>query len=239
MNINPKILSLPPYLSTSWKNIASLHVEIRDSQPILIVTLHNAVRIEIPNLEPAIIEEIFAAHAQFLELEEKAVAPQSMKNLPKPPSFPFGNEQLFSVEIPLKGGLIDMENFGQLLQHNPDQASAPELPQEILSRITQICKTMGIDDPHAYPKPEPDCNCIRCQIAKAMQDSLQESPDEEIVKDEELTFRTWNISQTSDKLYLVTNPIDEKEHYNVFLGDPIGCTCGEKHCEHIKAVLST
>ena len=35
------------------------------------------------------------------------------------------------------------------------------------------------------------------------------------------------------------DPLDPNEHYNVFLGTPLGCTCGEKDCEHIRAVLST
>ncbi|NGX33463.1 MAG: hypothetical protein K1060chlam4_01531, partial [Candidatus Anoxychlamydiales bacterium] len=40
-------------------------------------------------------------------------------------------------------------------------------------------------------------------------------------------------------LYRVTNPLDENEHYSVFLKDPIGCTCGKKNCEHVKAVLNS
>jgi hypothetical protein len=35
------------------------------------------------------------------------------------------------------------------------------------------------------------------------------------------------------------NPLDHKEHYNVFLGDPIGCSCGNNNCEHIQAVLKS
>ncbi|MGH2612567.1 MAG: hypothetical protein ACRDFB_05905, partial [Rhabdochlamydiaceae bacterium] len=62
---------------------------------------------------------------------------------------------------------------------------------------------------------------------------------EEEVSDEDLKFRTWDIKQENDKLYSVTNPLDKKEHYNVFLGKPLGCTCGNKNCEHIQAVLKS
>ena len=62
---------------------------------------------------------------------------------------------------------------------------------------------------------------------------------EEIVSDEDLAFRDWEIKQTTDEKYQVTNPLDANEQYNVFLGNPLGCTCGEKNCEHIRAVLST
>ena len=59
------------------------------------------------------------------------------------------------------------------------------------------------------------------------------------MNEEDLKFRNWEIEQTADKLYIVTNPFDKNEHYSVFLGDPLGCTCGEKNCEHIRAVLTT
>ena len=243
MKINPKILSIPPYISTSWKNIASLHIENQSSMIVLVVTLLSGARIEVPHLEPAMMEAVFAAHARFLEQEER---PQSNKLPPKSPiGFLTGQEQqILSMELPIKGGVMNMENFGMLLQHNPQQADSPDLPPDILEKITQLSKTLGIDDPNAIPKAEPHCNCMRCQIARAMQkgvegDGEQQGQQEEIVLDEELKFRTWDVAQTGDKLYLVSNPIDQKEHYNVYLGDPVGCTCGQAHCEHIRAVLNT
>ena len=138
-----------------------------------------------------------------------------------------------------------MEHFGTLLQHNPEQANSPDLPPDILEKIAHLSKTLGIEDPNTVPKPEPHCNCMHCQIARAMQTGLNgELPEtkeeqEEIVSDEDLKFKTWDVAQTGEKLYSVTNPLDAKEHYNVYLGDPIGCTCGENHCEHIRAVLNT
>jgi hypothetical protein len=241
MKINSKILSIPPFISTSWRNIASLHIENQHPTLILIVTLLSGAHIEVPHLEPTTIEAIFAAHARFLEQEEKTVP---SKIPPKAPlNFQSGvQEQIFSMELPLKSGLANMEHFGTLLQHNPEQADSPDLPSDVLEKIAQLSKTLGIDDPNVIPKPEPHCNCMRCQIARAMQKGLGDGVqdrEEEIVSDEELKFRTWDVAQTGDKLYLVSNPIDDKEHYNVFLGDPIGCTCGQVHCEHIRAVLNT
>jgi hypothetical protein len=244
MKINSKVLSIPPYISTSWKNIASLHVENQELMLVLVVTLLTGIRIEVPHLELPTIEAIFTTHARFLEQEEKIlhqkIPPKSSIN------FPGGHEQILSLELPLKNTLVSMEHFGTLLQHNPEQADSPDLPPDVLDKITQLSKTLGIDDPNAVPKPEPHCNCLRCQIAAAMQKGFgNEAQDqnkeeqEEIVTDEELKFRTWDVAQTGDKLYLVSNPIDTKEHYNVYLGDPVGCTCGHAHCEHISAVLNT
>jgi hypothetical protein len=239
MKITPQILSIPPYISASWKNIASLHVEDQHLSLLLIVTLLSGARIEVPHLEPPMIEVIFAAHARFLEQDEK---PVPFKVPPRAPfNFATGNEQVLSMEIPFKNGLADMEGFGTLLQHNPEQANSPDLPGDVLEKITLLSRSMGIDDPAAVPKPEPHCNCMRCQIARAMQagvDSEKEEP-EEVVSDEDLKFRTWDVAPANDKLYIVTNPLEGKEQYNVYLGDPIGCTCGESHCEHIRAVLNT
>jgi hypothetical protein len=242
MKINSKILSIPPFISTSWKNIASLHIENQSSRLILVVTLLNGIRIEIPHLERSVVETIFAAHAHFLEQEERSsqskVPPHSSM------SFPLSHEQIISMELPFKNGFAGMEHFGTLLQHNPEQADSPDLPPDILDKIALLSKTLGIDDPNVIPIPEPRCNCMRCQIAGAMQKGLNnetqsQAEQEQIVTDEELKFRTWDVAQTGEKLYIVSNPIDNKEHYNVYLGDPIGCTCGQFHCEHVRAVLNT
>ena len=241
MKITSQLLSIPPYISTAWKNIASLHVENLNAGLTLVVTLHNGVRIEVPSLNSAILEMIFAAHTQYLEQEGKALQAQ-----PKPPlNFPIGSTQLISLELPFKNGLMEMEGFGGLLEHNSDQANTPDLPPDILEKIALFSKSMGIEDLENFPKPEPHCNCMRCQIAKALraglgdsaQDENNKETEEEIVKDEELTFKTWDIVKSNDNLYTVTNPLDDKEYYHVYLSEPVGCTCGEKHCEHIKAVL--
>jgi hypothetical protein len=244
MKINTKILSIPPFISTSWRNIASLHIENQHPTLILVVTLVSGVRIEVPHLDPIVIEAIFATHTSVLEQEDKGTTP-SKPSVRPPMNFPFVQEQTISMELPLKNAMMSMENFGTLLQHNPEQADTPDLPPDVLDKISQLSQTLGIDDPNAIPKPEPHCNCMRCQIARAMQKGLSGETDrekgepEEIITDDDLKFRTWDVAQTGEKLYLVSNPIDRKEHYNVYLGDPIGCTCGHAQCEHVRAVLNT
>lgn len=245
MKITSQILSIPPYISTSWKNIASLHVENLSDSLTLIVTLLNGTRIEVPYLEPMMVEAIFAAHARYLEQGEKPVPPKPFFATPPISSIPEAG-QLLSLEIPLRNGMADMGGFGTLLQHNAEQAAGPDLPPDILEKITLMSQSMGIDDPNAMPQPEPGCNCMRCQIARAMQAGItgekcirEEKEEEEIVSDDELKFQDWIISQSNEKLYVVTNPLDKTEQYNVFLGDPVGCTCGEHHCEHIRAVLNS
>lgn len=131
--------------------------------------------------------------------------------------------------------------MGAALQHDPTQAKSPDLPQEILSKISTITKMLDMDASAELPKPEKDCNCFHCQIARAISSGSNSNDEEkeEEVSDEELKFREWDIVSSGDKLYTVTNPLDNAEQYSVYLGDPVGCTCGNPKCEHIKAVLST
>lgn len=230
MIINQKILSIPPYISTSWKNITSLHLEEVNSSLILFICLKNGTKIQIPGLNKPVIEKIFHSHAKHLEDEsEPSVNKEAAHN------------SLFSFGMPLKPGIEGIESLGSAMQHSPDQANTPNLPPEVLSKIIGIVKVLGIEDSEHLPKPEPHCNCVHCQIAKALQirSGINEENLDEEVSDEELRFKDWEIKQTGKDLFSVINPLDHEEQYNVFLGEPIGCTCGKKNCEHIKAVLKS
>ncbi|HRW58094.1 MAG TPA: hypothetical protein P5048_00575 [Chlamydiales bacterium] len=233
MKIDEKILSIPPFISTSWKNIQTLSADYQNNQSILLIELKNGRIISIPNLKGEEITEIFDFHEKTLHKEET-----SKKNQPSPFLPPPG------LGIPLKIGPEGIENMGSMMQHNPSQSNAPDLPPEILEKIAQIVKVIGPVDPQELPKPEPHCNCMHCQFAKAIQKAMgatdiSDNTIEEEVSDEDLKFRDWNVEEIDDKLYKVSNPLDPNEEYKVFLGTPLGCTCGKKNCEHIKAVLDT
>ncbi len=241
--INHKILSLPPYISTSWKNVSTLHMNEVDGKPTLIVALQSGSTIQVPHLTPSLIEQVFAAHSAFLEKEERqSASPDATKhhgsgqnNTPLSLGVPF---QIFK-------GANAFDQLGSMLCHNPQQSNAPDLPEEMLRRIASISKTFGIDfEQSNIAKPEPHCNCTYCQIARAIwsenfDSKTQAEEEEERVSEEDLKFRDWEIEQTSENLYEVTNPIDKTEHYRVFLGSPVGCTCGQKNCEHIRTVLNS
>ena len=122
------------------------------------------------------------------------------------------------------------------MQHSSEQTNLPDLSPDILEKMTSIAKTLGLDDTSALPVPELNCNCIYCQVLRALGKTI---PVEEEITEADLHFRDWEIKQTADTLYSVTNPLDRNEQYSVFLGTPIGCTCGQKSCEHIKAVLNS
>ncbi len=228
MIINEKFLHIPPYLSTSWGQISSLHVQ--DNQ--LMVTLLGGKIVSIPALDHEKILTIFNFHATYLENETspKTQDPRAASLYPSEP-----------LDLPFRLGFGNSEGFGPALQHNPLQASTPNLPEEILNKIASVAKIVAPEDPTALPQAEPHCNCIHCQVARAIQGGFEtekEAPlKEELVHEEELTFQEWDVEQTTDKVFAVAHRLDPAEKYSVFLGTPVGCTCGKNDCEHIIAVL--
>ena len=239
MKITEKILSLPPWLSTSWDQVTSIKV---DMQQQLIVSLSDGSIVTIPGLDQNTMDKVFEAHSKALEMKI-----QTKNSLPLSPleamsqlSGKEGVDQIFPMNfnLPFTGGLDGQ--FTALLKHNPDEADAEDLPEEIIEKIEKISSVFTDEEREALPRPEKGCNCFHCQIIKAMylqdEEEVEESEEEEVTE-EDLRFREWNISKTGENLYTVVNPFDSKEHYSVFLGEPVECTCGEKNCEHIKAVL--
>ena len=223
MKITAKILSIPPYLSTTWKNISTIHVQQESTGYRLIVTLQSRVQVEVPGLDKRTVDEIFEAHAKYAEAE----TPQPKNPLDGP----------FSFSLPLKADGATIDSLGPM-QHNPEQRDLPSLPPEVIEKITMIAQAFGLENASTLPDPEAQCNCIYCQVVRGLKGQVKEPPEEEVA-DADLTFRNWDIVQTAEKLYLDTNPLDANEHYNVFLGEPLGCTCGQKNCEHIRAVLNS
>ncbi len=223
MKITSKVLNIPPYISTSWENIKLLTLDGSN----LVIVLQNESRVIIPNIEPKTLNAIFDAHAKALENKNKR-----------------GKIDLsFGLPAGAGGVPIGLDAFPQAMQHNPQQANLPDLPEDVLEKIKTISKVISLDNVNNLPKPEPHCNCMYCQLARAIRgeakrESELDEKDLEVTA-EDLKFRSWDIKQTAEKQYSVTDPFNKDETYTVFLGDPIGCTCGSNKCEHIQAVLKS
>ena len=237
MKINQQIISLPPYISTTWSNIIgiflqeSVHLEIQ---------LKNGAIVRIPSLEKATIDLIFYYHLKAIEDAEKKEVPLLL------PKNPIDIEKMgFSFSLPFGSGPEGLMQLGGIFQHNSDQANQPDLPLELLEKVTHFAQSLGIDTTQAlFPDAQPHCNCLYCQVGRAVlkqnkQEPVQQSSVEEEVSDSDLKFKEWDIAQSTEHLFEVRNPLDLHEHYQVYLGEPIGCTCGHNNCEHIKAVLNT
>lgn len=238
METNDKFICLPPYLSTSWRNVRSLHMKSDN----LVVTLLDGSLVEIPRLGQNAIEHLFACHAAFLRQQRQRPFSEVLRTND---GVKFGRpgEEETGLFPPFRLGLSGLDTLGTALQHNYAQSNTPDLPPEILQKIAAVARIVAPDDVNALPKAEPHCNCVHCQIARAIHQGLEQGqeiapqePEEEVTA-EDLTFRQWIIEKTGENLYSVMNPLDETQHYSVYLGHPVGCTCGNQNCEHILAVL--
>lgn len=240
--INDKIISIPPYISTSWGSVSALHMRGAD----LVFTLKEGPEVVIPQLPTPIISDIFSAHAQYMQVDgqlnqmgrELRAAPLIPKSLAALTDPSMANEQIFRI------GIGSLEEMGQAMQHNPDQKNMPPLPPELLGKISSIIKMIAPQDADISPKAEPHCNCMHCQIARAVhsEESAHDAPakeEEPQVLDEELAFSQFEIRPTGDNLYTVQDKLAPHQRFTVHLGDPVGCTCGKSGCEHLVAVLKS
>lgn len=227
IKINDKVVSIPPYLSTSWSAVA----HIRSVGDRLVFTMKDGEAVSIPGFTDGLKKQVFDCHIHFLEGELR-LPPKNMMMMPMPP-----------VDI-LK---INLQNpdFANMMQHNGDQRNMPPMPPDVLDKITKMLKVIGPNDPEMFPKAEPHCNCPYCQIARILHDMkpeeavIEQAPAEEVVTDEELTFSQYLIESAGEKLFHVTDKLFPTEKFTVFLGEPVGCTCGKSGCEHLIAVLKS
>lgn len=245
MKITKKIISIPPYISATWAQVASLYLEDAPAAQgkILVIMMQDDKRIDIPHLSESDLSLIFAAHAEAMEEEKesKEMIRGNIGSLFSGSGMPFLNEQVIGIPLRLGSG-GSLEGLSAALQHNEAQSNLPDLPEDILTKIAGIARIVaGEESLSTLPKAEINCNCFHCQVARAIERGAgeNEAVAEEEVTDEDLRFRLWDIAQSGEKLYKVTNPLDSDEQYSVYLGEPVGCTCGHSHCEHIKAVLNS
>jgi hypothetical protein len=247
VKIDEKLICIPPYISTTWEQVTFLQSEEDPENHLFILTIHmmDGKEVRIPNLDSSLIDIAFSAHIKHLEKkggsltrpkggEESKTVGGLLQQLTG-----LSPEQL--ANMPIRFGIAGIEGMPgiEVLQHSQNQGSAPDMPAEVLEKIAGMIKMMANGDITAFPKPEPHCNCPHCQVSRSIHGIAknEEAVQEHSVADEELKFRDWDITKKGEQLYVVSNPLDPREQYSVFLGSPVGCTCGQAHCEHIKAVL--
>jgi hypothetical protein len=240
MKITETIISIPPYISTSWDNVLSLHMIEND----LNFSLKDGSSVTVKHLSPDVVEQIFSAHAAFLEAHQGHIVPKATHEKMSPTRSQV--EQLLNFPFHISPG--SLENVGQALQHNPAYAGLPPIPDDVANKIATLAKVISEEDIMAMPPAEANCNCMYCQINRILRKTVIANKDtissftedvvaEENISDAELHFEQWEIKTVRENMYTVTNKLDPKEQYTVYLGNPVGCTCGKANCEHIVAVL--
>ncbi len=239
MKISAKIFSIPPYISTRWEYVASLRV----AEDLLIVTLKDGTICSIPHLQKDVIDQIFTHHAESAEAanhqrDELSQLLEGMRS---------GFKELVSMLSKL--GANALSSLGKALEHDPANANLPELPPDMVKKVQMLLNIIPQEDILAMPEGEPGCHCMYCQINRILREAIlnkrTSTPDilaeeeTEAVEEKDLQFSEWIVEPIKDKLYRVVNKLSPQEEYRVFLGDPIGCTCGKPHCEHVLAVLKS
>ena len=240
VKINDQFICIPPYVSARWSQVAFIESYDGGTEGCATLKLHliDGETVSIPNLKQAIIDEAFQEHLLYLE----STCPQKNQYEEKIGSLLGAIQQVANgceVHVFSQKGLVSMLLGGAgsidlLLQHSPEHKDYPDLPADLLEKLAQVLRSLSLGATSVLAKPEPHCNCLHCQIGRAAGEE-----EDSVVSEEDLTFRSWDIAQSGEKMYTVTDPLNPEEQFNVYLGTPIGCTCGQPYCEHVKAVLYT
>lgn len=238
MKITSQILSIPPFLSTRWDYIQSIRVQEKS----LLITLQSGPPCSIPGLTDEQISQIFSSFALYAQphKEEQKTDEILKKDLTQ---LVEGVKKGFNEFVSLLSKLGGQSgSFAKALEHDPSNAHLPPLPPEAIGRVEMLLQIVPEEDILSMPEPVAHCNCMYCQVQRLLRTALlkrKKFPENEgePVDENELKFNEWIVEPGEDKVYIVRNKLNPHEEYKVFLGEPLGCTCGKANCEHIIAVL--
>ncbi|NDE63904.1 MAG: hypothetical protein EB053_06075 [Chlamydiae bacterium] len=249
MKINHRVLHIPPYISCKWSEIASIGVESIEGQNVLHVQLLSGARAIVPNLTQDEIDLVFKMHVQHLEAaaeeEEKFKNVKEIpffSNLFQPPPMDANVATSFGAPISFHFDATDPSSLFQ--GHNPQFANSPALPKEILDKITLIAKAIG-GEMVKEVEPVDLCNCFFCQIARALHNERKDEKKPHIPKNLPKDLLSggidpeWMVEEVGPHMFKVTSRDEPGILYQVYLGDPLGCSCGSNRCQHIVAALKT
>ncbi len=248
----PKHFSIPLRFSANWSDVTAISFDNDE----LKICLNSGQEVFFKDLDLKTVDNIFKQHSKYISSLENQEAsekqtPQKKSNEAPSPTEQTNQDHTFEVlqkglkevvSMTMKLGGSAIGELGAILEHNPAHAELPPLPQDMAERMKVLSNIIPKEDLEAMNPPIEGCNCLYCQIQRIIRNesskTFETSPHEEdAVDDKELEFSEWQVTSIGDKLYSVVNKLDTNEEYRVFLGEPMGCTCGRPHCEHIVAVL--
>ncbi len=235
-HFSEKLLSIPPFFATSWDQVAAL----KATETSLHIYLKSGQEVILPGVDSKTVQSIFLKFNHLVEGSIKFQLPEKTEQDKAFEAIQKGLKEVLSLTMKL--GISALGKIETVLEHNPGHAQLPPLPAEMIDRIQVLANIIPKEDLAAMSPPIAGCNCLYCQIQRIIRSKepsieIGHADKEEVVEDQELQFSEWSVTPIADKLYKVNNKLDPHEEYQVFLGDPMGCTCGKPHCEHIIAVL--
>ena len=155
MIINKQLLSIPPFISASWKDIELL---LSDGASTLNIYLKNGTIVKISNLLKEDLDLIFKVHQDILLNQT--------------------NDQM-----PMMFDPLFFQFSGPLLDHDPDLADASPLPDEVKLKLKSLLESLPKFDKIKLPEPHPDCNCPHCQVMSLLSENKDQEEivsDEEL-----------------------------------------------------------
>ena len=170
MKITSKILSIPPYLSTSWYDVDSL---FQSDDGVLVVAMANGTQVRLENLSSEVVHTIFDAHERFLEEEAEREEDEDEDEDEEGLILGKGTrgEIEFSVHAPLMSDQFDERGGDAMkifMEHDPSRSLGPLLPEALLKRITSLAKMFLPQDMIPLDASHENCRCPFCQIVRAL-----------------------------------------------------------------------
>jgi hypothetical protein len=190
MIINKQLLSIPPFISTSWKDIELL---LSDGQNTLNIYLKNGTLVKISHLLKEHLNLIFSVHQEILL------------------------NQAQEVTTPIIDPLF-FQFSGPFLEHDPDLCDASPLPDEVRSKLKSLIENLPKMDPSKMPVVHDNCFCPHCQLINLIFENTEKEElvsdsdltfstwiQEEVSDDEIKLIHPYN----SDEFYIIKlqNPL--------------------------------
>jgi hypothetical protein len=238
MKITDRYLSIFPNLCVAWDQIISLQGSHIDGDKIeLLVTVIPNQPIKLPILSIIAAEKIFEAYQGFQDKKDHV----RIKIRQIPLNFDVNNS--LGVQLPpllfqgQSNFLNAIEQLSTSLKHNPQMSDLPDLPSELLEKISHAFKDLQLaneaEENAPLMQPYPDCKCLHCQIARSLQNGQLNSEQHSPISHENL----WHVHAISKDEYFVSHTQNDGESHKVYLKPQVSCTCQQSGCAHIEAVL--
>ena len=154
MIINKQLLSIPPFISTSWKDVELL---LSDGQHTLNIYLKNGTLVKISHLLKEQLDLIFKVHQEILLAQAQDMAMPLMD----PVFFQFS---------------------GPFLEHDPELSDASPLPEEVKDKLYSLLKGLPKLDVSKLPEAHAGCMCPHCQLMNLI--SINEQEEELVTDDD-------------------------------------------------------
>lgn len=226
MKINKNMLSIPPYITTTWDNITCVQAcVVQDEFVDIKICLADGEKVEVPHVPEKIFNKIRDEYEKFIE-SSSINTPADLGGIASGIAdiFQGANRELPAIGRGENVGVIGFPVSGHPRQHH----EAPVLGKEALRQITKTLGEKAFEGEYITK-----CNCIYCQSCRFVQDKKNKESGEKPLEFSD----AWLVEEVGTDKFIVRDKMKESNVFTVYLKPKIICSCGSNVCEHIKATL--